>query len=93
MKKTYEIKVLGRVQGVGFRAYVSNLATDKNICGKIQNREDGSVSIFVCMQDRMMDSFIKELKKGSSYSEVSCIKVEEIEDKSLDKLEGFYIIF
>ncbi len=93
MEKTYEIRVFGKVQGVGYRNYVNKIATSKNIKGKIENKEDGSVSIFACMKDDFIDSFVDDLKVGNTYSKVSCIKVEEVEDNILDDYKDFFIAY
>jgi acylphosphatase len=44
--KTLQILVIGRVQGVGFRACVRWIASDMNIRGTVMNLPDGKVQIY-----------------------------------------------
>ena len=42
---TRQIRVWGRVQGVGFRFFTQQLAIQLDICGTVQNKMDGSVFV------------------------------------------------
>jgi acylphosphatase len=41
----FEIKITGRVQGVGFRYFVQRRAAEFNIVGWVKNERDGSVLV------------------------------------------------
>lgn len=57
--------VEGRVQGVGFRAYVRNLASRHGVDGEVWNRRDRSVELVAFHEDREVpDAFAKELAEG-----------------------------
>ena len=57
--------VTGRVQGVGFRAYVRDLARDFDISGEVWNRLDGAVVVdFQHESNAVMDSFAEALRHG-----------------------------
>ncbi len=43
--------VTGHVQGVGFRAYVRNMAEDLGVSGEVWNRRDGAVEIIAGHDD------------------------------------------
>ena len=43
MSRTVKSRIRGRVQGVGFRAWVLREATRRGISGWVRNRSDGSV--------------------------------------------------
>ena len=45
MKNRITVRYEGRVQGVGFRFTVVNLAQDLNVTGWVRNELDGSVSM------------------------------------------------
>lgn len=56
----------GRVQGVGFRYTVKDLARSFEVCGWVKNLEDGSVELQVMGEDDEVESFIKEIAEESS---------------------------
>ncbi len=59
------IVVKGKVQGVGFRAFVLRLASDKGIGGEVWNRKDGAVEIVAVHEDDdVLDRFVDNLGNG-----------------------------
>ncbi len=82
--KTYSIRVVGRVQGVGFRYYTLTKARDMGVNGWVKNLPDGTVEICVAGEEQVMDDFIDYIRKGPSYSDVSDIIVNEVESNSLN---------
>ena len=61
---TYNIKIFGIVQGVGFRPFVKNLADNFFIFGTVANR--GSyVEIFAQSSEKNLENFIDAIKKNS----------------------------
>lgn len=92
MIKTYTIKITGRVQGVGFRSFLYNLAVGRKADGGVRNESDGSVSLVVSIPESDIDDFIKTVRRGNGFSHVSCIKITEqnyIEKE--DSIKGFSI--
>ena len=57
-----EIKVIGIVQGVGFRPFVYQIATQNRLVGYIRNRGDAVVEIVVEGKENSITQFIKDLK-------------------------------
>jgi len=55
----------GRVQGVGFRYTVKDLARGFDVCGWVKNLEDGSVELQVMGEVEEVDSFIREIIEES----------------------------
>lgn len=51
----------GRVQGVGFRYTVKDLARGFDVCGWVKNLPDGSVELQVMGAPDEVDSFIREI--------------------------------
>ena len=51
----------GRVQGVGFRYTVKDLARGFDVCGSVKNLADGSVELEVMGEPDELDSFIREI--------------------------------
>lgn len=73
--------VEGRVQGVGFRYFAYNNAIKHNITGFVKNTCDGNVEIVCDGEEKDLDIFIIKIRKGSSFSFISNIKVKERSDK------------
>ena len=66
----YEIRITGRVQGVGFRQFVKIKAHEFNISGWVKNMRDGSVFVKAEGDEKDMEPFIDHLKRGPSMSRV-----------------------
>lgn len=58
--QTYEITISGRVQGVGFRPFIYNLAKKQNIKGFVTNFENG-VFILAHAEDKVIDEFYEQI--------------------------------
>jgi acylphosphatase len=57
--------VTGRVQGVGFRAFVVRIAESLEVCGEVWNRSEGAVEMIAQHEsDEVLDSFIGKLDFG-----------------------------
>lgn len=56
----------GRVQGVGFRYTVKDLARGFDVCGTVKNHDDGSVEMQVMGEQDEVESFIREITEESS---------------------------
>lgn len=56
----------GRVQGVGFRYTVKDLARGFDVCGWVKNLPDGSVELQVMGQALEVKSFIREIAEESN---------------------------
>jgi acylphosphatase len=68
--------VSGQVQGVSYRVYAQDAATELGLTGYVKNISDGTV--FVCAQgDRdVLKHFIEYLHEGSLASRVESVSVE-----------------
>src|SRR5690606_4327878 len=73
-----KVKVLGKVQGVGFR-YATKVQADKigNVFGSVQNLPDGSVEIVAEGEETKVDDLIAWCYRGSTMSEVSGVEIME----------------
>jgi len=85
-----EITVFGMVQRVGFRYFCFRLANDLNLVGWVKNNPDGSVTTSVEGDIGAVECYIKELKIGTTYSNVTDIKVKKI--PIIGKFKNFEII-
>ncbi len=56
------IKVVGDVQGVGFRMIVKRWASELELGGYVRNLPDGSVEIYVEGPRHLVDRFVERLR-------------------------------
>jgi len=66
----------GVVQGVGFRYWTFNTARKLNILGYVANLPDGSVEAVAEGERGLIEEFIKAVKIGPTYSDVTNLSVE-----------------
>ncbi|ADZ21875.1 acylphosphatase [Clostridium acetobutylicum] len=87
----YLIKVLGRVQGVGFRYFAQSLAGTYSITGTVKNCEDATVRIEAQGEEKNLNKFLAEIRKGNRF-----VKVEDIVAKKIptaDNEKSFKIVY
>tara|TARA_Y100000766_G_scaffold248661_1_gene230556 strand:+ start:105 stop:377 length:273 start_codon:yes stop_codon:yes gene_type:complete len=77
------IKVHGRVQGVGFRKFAQRIANENSIVGFCVNQLDGTVYLEIETTQMKADQFLEWMYQGSIMAKVSKIDVEP------SKLKGF----
>ncbi|WP_298729487.1 acylphosphatase [uncultured Granulicatella sp.] len=63
---TRQIRVWGRVQGVGFRFFTQQLAIQLDITGTVQNKMDGSVLTVAQGEADTVYHFIERVKASTS---------------------------
>ncbi len=59
-----EVRVIGRVQGVGFRYFTHELARRLGLVGYVMNLRDGAVRLYVEGPRETLEQFLTALKKG-----------------------------
>ena len=80
----YEIKITGRVQGVGFRYFVQKRANEFDIKGWVKNTRDGSVLVMAQGDFKDMETFMDHLRIGPSMA-----RVLKVEKNQMPEMEGF----
>ncbi len=68
----------GRVQGVGFRAFLQSQAVRRGLSGWVRNLPDGPVETEVEGPQVLVDEFLETVKRGPSLAYVQDIQVEWI---------------
>lgn len=71
-----KIHIIGRVQGVFFRAFAQKVAQDLQLTGWARNEADGSVMVLACGPSEQLDQLIKALYQGPPIAQVASVKVE-----------------
>ena len=74
MKK--HIVINGKVQGVGFRYWLSEAAKQRNIYGWVRNKTSGEVEALFVGDNAKINDLIKLCKKGPPLSKVEKITVQ-----------------
>ena len=82
--KNYKFKITGKVQGVYYRVSVQKNAQAAGYCGYVKNMPDGSVEAGVTCHSSKVEYFITLLKKGSQYSEVKTVEIQESDELFID---------
>lgn len=60
--KTVKVHYEGRVQGVGFRYTVKNLAREYEVSGTVENLPDGRVEVLASGDATEVDSFLQGIR-------------------------------
>jgi acylphosphatase len=80
----------GRVQGVGFRYTVKQLATGFDVIGDVKNLPEGTVELNLMGEQEEVEEFLKEIIEESTLSHY--IKnVHSTEIPPLENVKGFTI--
>lgn len=77
--KHINIKIIGKVQGVFFRASTKAVADQMGVKGKVKNEKDGSVLIEAEASNVILDMFVEWCNKGPEKAIVEQVVVEESE--------------
>jgi len=80
------LRIRGRVQGVGYRAFVHEQATRLKLCGWARNRRDGSVEVLVSGNASAAEALIALLRRGPPGARVADIMED---NAALDALAGY----
>ncbi|MFD2598030.1 acylphosphatase [Sphingobacterium corticis] len=77
-KKQWNIKVMGKVQGVHFRASTKAVADQLGVKGFVVNQSDGSVYLEAIGDSFALDSIKEWCWEGPEHSAVDDVIVEEV---------------
>jgi acylphosphatase len=76
MKRSLRITVGGKVQNVGLRERIKNVAEELRVEGTAENADDGSVLIYVSGESEKLDSLIDAIYEGTQQSSIEFVDVE-----------------
>jgi acylphosphatase len=80
------VTVTGKVQGVGFRAWVQERARGLGLSGWVRNAPDGSVESVLAGPEDMVEEMLTRLKSGPPAARVDAVTPR---DHDGDVPEGF----
>ena len=77
------LTIHGRVQGVGYRAFVEHEALRRGLEGWVRNRRDGSVETLIAGEALLLDEMIEVCRRGPAVARVERVDIEEAEASDL----------
>jgi acylphosphatase len=80
------IVIRGRVQGVGYRAWVATEAQRYALEGWVRNRRDGSVEAVFAGSTDVLARMIADCRRGPALARVEAIEEQPVADDALLKL-------
>ncbi|HZH12064.1 MAG TPA: acylphosphatase [Microvirga sp.] len=85
------VLIHGRVQGVGFRAWIHHQAELHGLKGWVRNRRDGSVEAVFSGPGGMVEVMLKACHHGPSGCLVQLVEPVEGAGPELEDVQGFEI--
>jgi acylphosphatase len=90
-----QVAVRGRVQGVGYRAWVDHQAQAYGLEGWVRNRRDGSVEAVFSGQAEVVTKMVALCRRGPSSARVETVTDEPVGSDALNLRrpgEGFSVL-
>jgi acylphosphatase len=78
------VTIRGRVQGVGYRAFVAHQATARGLEGWVRNRRDGSVEVLVAGPAKIVTDMIEQCRRGPAWARVETVTEESASSDALN---------
>jgi acylphosphatase len=91
-RKILRLRIIGRVQGVGFRAFVADEAQTRGLAGWVRNRADGSVDALIAGDGEIVDEMVAACRRGPYGARVEDLAIENAGESDLTKHSGFEIL-
>jgi acylphosphatase len=74
------VRITGRVQGVGYRAWTEQEAIARGLRGWVRNRSDGSVEALIAGPESVVDEMLLRFRDGPPMAVVEDVKVSPESD-------------
>ncbi|ARA93036.1 MAG: Acylphosphatase domain-containing protein [Bacteroidetes bacterium] len=87
--KHVHLRVHGRVQGVGFRAYTARQARALGLTGWVRNEPDGTVQVVAEGDPSVLAAFVEAVRSGPGTARVD--RVEESWSEGRGGYDGFQV--
>lgn len=73
--------VSGKVQGVAYRAYIQDSATELGLVGYVRNLSNGTVEVVAQGDPTTLKDFVEYLHEGSLMAKVESVAVDWVSPK------------
>ncbi|WP_018264250.1 acylphosphatase [Methylosinus sp. LW4] len=87
-RRVFRIIVRGRVQGVGFRAFVAREAGRLALAGWARNCDDGAVEIVAAGPQGALQALVDAARRGPPAGRVDDLRAEETNEAALVERRG-----
>ena len=84
MNAIRQVTIRGRVQGVGYRAWVEHRAVAHDLVGWVRNRRDGSVEALFAGPGDVVSDIVSACRRGPSTARVDAVADEPGEADALN---------
>lgn len=74
-RRTVHVSVTGRVQGVGYRAFVEGEAVARGLSGWVRNRRDGSVEAVFSGESAVVEAMLDACRRGPRHAFVEAVTI------------------
>lgn len=81
------LRIMGRVQGVAYRAWTRSEAQSHGLTGFVQNETDGSVTAVISGPRDKVEAMITACHSGPGAADVRDVRVEQVKDPDLTGFE------
>lgn len=76
-RRSVQVRISGRVQGVGFRAWTVRNASELGLSGWVRNCDDGSVEAMFNGQSDVVAEMLGRCESGPRYARVDAVELLE----------------
>jgi acylphosphatase len=80
-----QVTITGRVQGVGYRAWVEHQARNHDLEGWVRNRRDGSVEALFAGPANVVADLVARCRRGPSTARVEAVAEEPTGPEALNQ--------
>jgi acylphosphatase len=84
-ERAIRVIIKGRVQGVGFRAFIDREALRHGVAGWVRNRRDGTVEAVFIGDSEAISAMIAECRQGPALGDVRDVVVADYAGPELTK--------
>ena len=89
MSIALHLSITGRVQGVGFRAFVTAEARVRGLRGWVRNRRDGSVEALAIGEPDMVAALVEHCRRGPPAARVEGVEAVPAADDGTPRFSEF----
>ena len=87
-EKIVRVRITGRVQGVGFRAFTQKQAEARGVSGWVRNRRNGDVEAVFAGSEHAVTSLCEACREGPSDAQVERVEIFEADPLALAEAGG-----